>query len=110
MKIKLDITLPCCLLGVAFVVLKLCHVIDWSWVWVTCPFWGFIALTLGLIAIGWIIAGGIMLFLGGILALLKISGPRSFTNSFRAPLTDNDRAQMEAYERIQKARKTLRTL
>lgn len=28
------------LLGVAFVVLKLCHVIDWSWWWVTAPFWG----------------------------------------------------------------------
>ena len=28
------------LLGVAFVVLKLCKVIDWSWVWVTMPFWG----------------------------------------------------------------------
>lgn len=27
------------LLGVAFVVLKLCHVINWSWWWVTAPFW-----------------------------------------------------------------------
>lgn len=27
------------LLGVAFVVLKLCHVIDWSWWWVLAPFW-----------------------------------------------------------------------
>lgn len=27
------------LLGVAFVVLKLCHVIDWSWWWVLSPFW-----------------------------------------------------------------------
>lgn len=26
-------------LGVAFVVLKLCGVIDWSWLWVTAPFW-----------------------------------------------------------------------
>lgn len=32
------------LLGVAFVVLKLCHVIDWSWWWVTAPFWGAFAL------------------------------------------------------------------
>jgi len=31
------------LLGVAFVVLKLCGVIDWSWWWVTAPFWaGFV--------------------------------------------------------------------
>jgi len=28
------------LLGVAFVILKLCHVINWSWWWVTAPFWG----------------------------------------------------------------------
>lgn len=27
------------LLGVVFVVLKLTNVIDWSWWWVTCPFW-----------------------------------------------------------------------
>jgi hypothetical protein len=27
------------LLGVAFVVLKLTGVIDWSWLWVTAPFW-----------------------------------------------------------------------
>lgn len=27
------------LLGVAFVILKLCGVIDWSWWWVTAPFW-----------------------------------------------------------------------
>lgn len=33
-------TSPAALLGIVFVVLKLCHVIDWSWWWVTCPFWG----------------------------------------------------------------------
>lgn len=27
------------LLGVAFIVLKLCKVIVWSWWWVLCPFW-----------------------------------------------------------------------
>lgn len=32
------------LLGVAFVVLKLCKVIHWSWWWVTAPFWGGLAL------------------------------------------------------------------
>ncbi len=26
-------------LGLVFVILKLCKVIDWSWIWVTCPFW-----------------------------------------------------------------------
>ncbi len=34
------------LLGVAFVILKLCHVIDWSWWWVTAPFWGGVAFIL----------------------------------------------------------------
>jgi hypothetical protein len=28
-----------CLLFVAFVVLKLTNVIDWSWWWVTAPIW-----------------------------------------------------------------------
>ena len=32
------------LLGVAFVILKLTHVISWSWWYVTMPFWGGIAL------------------------------------------------------------------
>lgn len=39
-------------LGVAFVVLKLCGVIDWSWWWVTAPFWGPLVLALGIVAIG----------------------------------------------------------
>jgi len=34
------------LLGIAFVVLKLCHVIDWSWWWVLAPFWVPLALVL----------------------------------------------------------------
>lgn len=35
------------LLGVAFVVLKLTGVINWSWWWVTAPFWGPIVLAVG---------------------------------------------------------------
>ena len=27
------------LLALAFIVLKLCHVIEWSWVWVLSPLW-----------------------------------------------------------------------
>lgn len=27
------------LLGVVFIVLKLCGVIEWSWLWVLSPFW-----------------------------------------------------------------------
>lgn len=32
------------LLQVAFIVLKLCKVIDWSWWWVLAPTWGVFAL------------------------------------------------------------------
>ena len=32
------------LLGIVFIVLKLCKVIDWSWWWVTSPFWGMAAI------------------------------------------------------------------
>ncbi len=28
------------ILAIAFITLKLCKVIDWSWWWVTCPLWG----------------------------------------------------------------------
>ena len=27
------------MLGVAFIVLKLCHVIEWAWIWVLAPIW-----------------------------------------------------------------------
>lgn len=37
------------LLGLIFIVLKLCKVINWSWVWVLSPFW--ISLALGLIGV-----------------------------------------------------------
>ena len=39
------------LLGVAFVVLKLTHYIDWPWKWVTAPFWIPLA-TVALVLIG----------------------------------------------------------
>ncbi len=37
------------LLGVVFVTLKLCNVIDWSWWWVTAPFWGTLILIIVII-------------------------------------------------------------
>lgn len=43
------------LLGVVFVTLKLTDVIDWSWWWVTLPFWG------GLV-LGIVILAGILLW------------------------------------------------
>ncbi len=32
------------LLAVAFIVLRLCGVIDWPWIWVLLPLWGPVAL------------------------------------------------------------------
>lgn len=45
---------PMGLLGVAFVVLKLMGYIDWSWWWVTAPFWGGLAVVLAAIAVAFI--------------------------------------------------------
>lgn len=39
------------LLTIAFIVLKLCGVIDWAWVWVLAPLWIGAALIVGLIII-----------------------------------------------------------
>jgi hypothetical protein len=46
------------LLGVAFVILKLMNIIDWSWWYVTLPFWGGFAILIGVGVvwfIGWLI-------------------------------------------------------
>jgi len=29
----------CGLLAIVFIVLKLCHIIEWSWLWVLSPLW-----------------------------------------------------------------------
>ena len=29
----------CTVVGIVFIILKLVGVIDWSWVWILCPFW-----------------------------------------------------------------------
>ena len=39
------------MLAIVFIVLKLCHVIEWSWLWVLSPLW--ISLILGIIIIIW---------------------------------------------------------
>lgn len=41
----------CALLTVAFIVLKLCNVIAWSWVWVLAPLWIPAAIALVIIVI-----------------------------------------------------------
>lgn len=43
------------LLGIAFVILKLCHVIDWPWIWVTAPFWIPLAVVVCVIAAAFIV-------------------------------------------------------
>ena len=47
------------LLGVVFIVLKLCHVIDWSWWWVLAPFWGAFILTILVLSTAFILFGGL---------------------------------------------------
>lgn len=39
------------LLLVAFIILKLCHVIEWSWLWVLSPLWIPLALSIIIVAI-----------------------------------------------------------
>jgi len=39
-------------LTIVFIVLKLCGVITWSWVWVLAPLWGQIAIILLIVIIG----------------------------------------------------------
>lgn len=43
------------MLGVLFVGLKLTGFIDWSWWWVTAPFWGGIALVMAIFAIAGVV-------------------------------------------------------
>ena len=43
----------CGLLTIAFVVLKLCKVITWSWVWVLSPLWISLALSVVIVLIAW---------------------------------------------------------
>jgi hypothetical protein len=43
------------LLGVAFIVLKLCGVINWSWIWVLAPLWGGFAFILLVLLIAFLI-------------------------------------------------------
>lgn len=57
------------LLGVAFVVLKLTHYINWSWWWVTMPFW------IGLAIFFAILFGGAVII--GIMALFAVRSERN---------------------------------
>ncbi len=44
------------LLGVVFIVLRLCNIINWSWWWVLAPFWIPLALAIVIILIVVVIA------------------------------------------------------
>lgn len=46
------------LLAIAFIILKLCGVIAWSWIWVLSPIWIPAAIVTGLFIAGFI-AGGV---------------------------------------------------
>lgn len=44
------------LLTIAFIVLKLCKVINWSWVWVLSPLWISFGLVVAILIVAFIIA------------------------------------------------------
>ena len=41
----------CGILSIVFIVLKLCHVIDWKWIWVLAPSWISVCIFLFLVLI-----------------------------------------------------------
>lgn len=53
-------------LFIVFVILKLTHVIDWSWVWVTSPLWIDIAATIAL--------GLLLIAIGGTISAVPVIG------------------------------------
>lgn len=55
-------------LGLIFIVLKLCGVIDWSWLWILSPFW--ISFGLGMFVCL------VCLLILGLLTLIKYGGDR----------------------------------
>lgn len=52
----------CNLLALVFIVLKLCGVISWSWIWVLAPIWIPIAFVFGIVIVCIIIYGILCLF------------------------------------------------
>jgi len=56
----------CALLGLIFITLKLCGVINWSWWWVTAPFWAPIMAVI----LMWIVAGIIVGLITGSIYIL----------------------------------------
>lgn len=50
------------LLAIAFIILKLCHVIDWSWLWVLSPLWISVGLTICIMLVFALIAFVVLMF------------------------------------------------
>ena len=50
------------LLTIAFIILKLCHVIDWSWLWVLSPLWISVGLTICIMLAFALIAFVVLMF------------------------------------------------
>jgi hypothetical protein len=67
------------MLGIVFIVLKLCGVVKWSWLWVLAPIWIPIALALAVI----IIALLVVLFVPGT-AESKLEKLRRFKSSLKS--------------------------
>jgi hypothetical protein len=53
---KIEISGFPALLTLTFIALKVCHVINWSWLWVLCPFWIPLALFGAVLAFAGLIA------------------------------------------------------
>lgn len=49
-------------LGIVFVTLKLIGIINWSWWWVTLPFWGGFALIIAVLMLMGVLAGLVNFF------------------------------------------------
>lgn len=49
-------------LGILFIVLKLTKVIAWSWIWVLCPFWIPLAISVIILIITLLLAGTVIKF------------------------------------------------
>ena len=47
MKGSINITIPVWLIAVVFIILKLTHIIAWSWLWVLSPIWLPFAIVIG---------------------------------------------------------------
>ena len=39
LTLGIQLVLICALLGVAFIIFKICNIIAWSWLWILAPFW-----------------------------------------------------------------------